>query len=71
MPPPHPPRPIDLLNQQINTMKGEMTIMNCEITSLKEQLKYIKERNEEYVEISHANRKETQTEIATVKGWLW
>tara|TARA_R110000772_G_scaffold182051_1_gene293331 strand:- start:966 stop:1175 length:210 start_codon:yes stop_codon:yes gene_type:complete len=69
MPPPHPPRPIDLLDQQMKDMKGQITIMTCEIQSLKEQLKYIKERNEEYVEITQ--KKETQTEIATTKGWLW
>tara|TARA_R110000824_G_scaffold266720_1_gene455730 strand:+ start:1654 stop:1863 length:210 start_codon:yes stop_codon:yes gene_type:complete len=69
MPPPHPPRPIDLMDQKINEMKGQMTIMTCEIQSLKEQLRYLKERNEEYVEITQ--KKDNQTEIATAKGWFW
>jgi len=62
------PRPIDICSRQIKDLQDQIKIMNCNIISLREQVRVLKEeRNKEKFEII----KKTETEIATEKGWFW
>jgi hypothetical protein len=62
------PRPIDVCSHQIKDLQDQVKIMNCNIISLREQVRVLKDDlNKEKFEVV----KKTETEIATEKGWFW
>jgi len=62
------PRPIDVCSQQIKDLQDQIKIMKCNIISLTDQIRVLKEDSKkEKFEII----KKTETEIATKNGWFW
>ena len=59
------PRPIDVCSQQIKDLQNEIKILKCDIMSLKEQ---VRQKEEKFQIIS---KRQTQSEVATEKGWFW
>lgn len=62
------PRPIDVLSQQLKDLQNEIKILKCDIISLKEQ---VRQKDEKFEIISKRQQPQTQTEVATQKGWFW
>ncbi len=61
------PRPIEVLSKQVKDLQDQIKIMNCNIISLKEQVRILKEeRNKEKFEII---KKDDEQEKSN--SWFW
>jgi len=61
------PRPIEVLSKQVKDLQDQIKIMNCNIISLKEQVRILKEeRNKEKFEIIKKDDEEEKS-----NSWFW